>query len=98
MEKEVLSIFEQFGSATGLGVMIFLILKYFMTHSFTQALNQNNELVDYLMKTNTQLFETNKQMLETNKQISEENRKALEKHGQVINALIAEMRKANHNI
>lgn len=91
MEKEVLSIFEQFGSATGLGVMIFLILKYFMTHSFTQALNQNNELVDYLMKVNAQL-------LETNKQISEESRKALEKHGQIINALIAEMRKSNHNI
>ena len=85
MEKEIITIFEQFGNTTGLGVMIFLILKYFMTHSFTQALNQNNELVDYLMKANSQL-------LETNKQISEENRKALERHEQVINALITEIR------
>ena len=88
MEKEMFAFFEQFGSATGLGIMIFAILKYFMTHSFTQALNQNNELVDYLMKVNVQL-------LETNKQISEENKKALEKHGQLIRELIEEIRKRN---
>lgn len=95
MENEMLKIFEQFGGATGFGIAIFLALKYFMTHSFTQALNQNNELVDYLMTVNRQLLETNKQISDENKKMAEENRKALEKHGELIKILINKIEKSN---
>lgn len=67
MESELIKIFEQFGTAAGMGAILFIVLKCYIS----QALQQNKELVDYLMKSNTQL-------LETNREISEQTRKALE--------------------